>query len=200
MPTGYTAPIEDGSITTLREYALRCVRAFGVCVDMRDDPMGALPPARVEPHTYHRDALAIAEADLENLLQMTPEQQEVAAYNAYTKALERHQQYRADEALRKSRYEHMAAAVSSWEVPGTLSGLRDFMLSQIHDSTRYAGYDSPEPVRALGPEWWDGECARLVREIEYHRTGWAEERQRTSDKNAYLDLFWAALPSAGDAT
>ena len=41
MPTGYTADIQDGKITTLREYALSCARAFGALIMMRDDPHDA---------------------------------------------------------------------------------------------------------------------------------------------------------------
>lgn len=35
MPTGYTAFIEDGDITTGREFLLLCSRNFGVAIDIQ---------------------------------------------------------------------------------------------------------------------------------------------------------------------
>ena len=37
MPTGYTAYIEDGNITTGKEFLKLCLREFGIAVDMRDE-------------------------------------------------------------------------------------------------------------------------------------------------------------------
>ena len=55
MPTGYTCHIEDGTVTTLRQYALTCARAFGACASMRDEPLTVLPPSKVEPDTRYCD-------------------------------------------------------------------------------------------------------------------------------------------------
>ena len=39
MPTGYTAFIEDGDITTGKEFLLLCLRNFGIAIDVRDEPL-----------------------------------------------------------------------------------------------------------------------------------------------------------------
>ena len=39
MPTGYTAYIEDGDITTGKDFLMLCSRAFGVAIDVRDEPL-----------------------------------------------------------------------------------------------------------------------------------------------------------------
>ena len=36
MPTGYTAYIEDGDITTGKEFLKLCTRAFGVAIDQKE--------------------------------------------------------------------------------------------------------------------------------------------------------------------
>lgn len=36
MPTGYTAYIEDGSITTGKEFLMLCLRNFGISIDGND--------------------------------------------------------------------------------------------------------------------------------------------------------------------
>ena len=39
MPTGYTAGIADGTITNFEQYALRCIRAFGATMHLRDESL-----------------------------------------------------------------------------------------------------------------------------------------------------------------
>lgn len=39
MPTGYTAGIIDGKITTFPQFAKQCMKAFGACMHMRDENM-----------------------------------------------------------------------------------------------------------------------------------------------------------------
>lgn len=52
MPTGYTAFIEDGDITTGREFLLLCSRNFGVAIDVRDEPLSVPTPTKFEPDPY----------------------------------------------------------------------------------------------------------------------------------------------------
>ena len=39
MPTGYTAFIENGKVKTAKQFLHLCLRAFGICVRMRDDSL-----------------------------------------------------------------------------------------------------------------------------------------------------------------
>lgn len=73
MPTGYTAGVEDGTVTTLREYALTCARGMGACIMQRDDPMNE-PPKKQEPTDYHVKWLAEAKEKLVQLAAMSNEE------------------------------------------------------------------------------------------------------------------------------
>lgn len=44
MPTGYTYGIHDGSVTTLREFALRAARGMGALLPLREAPPDAPIP------------------------------------------------------------------------------------------------------------------------------------------------------------
>ena len=55
MPTGYTAYIEDGSITTGKEFLKLCSRAFGVAIDIKDEPLSVPTPVYVEPSSYYKN-------------------------------------------------------------------------------------------------------------------------------------------------
>ena len=56
MPTGYTAYIEDGDITTGKEFLKLCTRAFGVAIDQKDDPLSVPTKTKFEPSQYYIDA------------------------------------------------------------------------------------------------------------------------------------------------
>lgn len=52
MPTGYTAFIEDGDITTGKEFLLLCLRNFGIAIDVRDEPLTVPTPTHFKPCVY----------------------------------------------------------------------------------------------------------------------------------------------------
>ena len=44
MPTGYTSYIQDGDITTGKDFLKLCLRNFGVAINMRDEPLSKPVP------------------------------------------------------------------------------------------------------------------------------------------------------------
>ncbi len=55
MPTGYTAGILDGKITTFQQFAKQCMRAFGATIHMRDDDMDAEITPRTPSDYYSKE-------------------------------------------------------------------------------------------------------------------------------------------------
>lgn len=51
MPTGYTSYIGQGC--DFKTFAMKCARAFGACIDMRDSSLDAQIPDSFEPSRYH---------------------------------------------------------------------------------------------------------------------------------------------------
>jgi len=39
MPSGFTSDIYDGKKITFKDFTLKCARAFGACIHLRDDPI-----------------------------------------------------------------------------------------------------------------------------------------------------------------
>lgn len=54
MPTGYTAYIKDGDITTGKDFLRLCLRNFGVAINMRDEPLSKPVPTQFEPDPYYK--------------------------------------------------------------------------------------------------------------------------------------------------
>lgn len=79
MPTGYTADVASGKITSLRDFALICARGMGALVMMRDEPFDAPIPERFEPSVFYKKHLDEAKQELAALRAMTAEDADNAA-------------------------------------------------------------------------------------------------------------------------
>ena len=196
MPTGYTAGVVDGSVTTLREFALQCARGMGATIMMRDDPMDAPIPARFEPQTDYQDKrIAASRERLAELKAMTPEQRNAAcaAYNETmradnAKAIE-------DKTEKRRRYDAMIEQVEPWE--GAPEGLKAFMLEQLRSSRDFDCEADPTrymPKEQSVDEWYQDAMTKAERDIGYHEGERAKEISRTADRNAWLDQLYASLP------
>ena len=71
MPTGYTADVIEKDIS-FREFALKCMRAFGALVSFRDDDSSKII-TEVPLSDYHKKALEKAKKDLQLFKEQSPE-------------------------------------------------------------------------------------------------------------------------------
>lgn len=195
MPTGYTAAVQSGEVTELRDFALRCARAMGALVMMRDEPMSAPIPERFEPSRYNAERLAEAQAELNAVTAMSREEAAAEAdkdYHIECAAFERRKAERAEDAR---RYEEMIAKVEAWETKA--EGIREFMLEQLRQSLDFdcRGVGSP-PQRKTGNEWHTAKIEELTRSIAYHTKANAEEIARTEARNRWIKDLRESLVTA----
>lgn len=192
MPTGYTAAVKDGKITTLRDYALSCSRAFGALVMMRDaDPDAPITDDAFKPSDYNQRALKEAEARLDSLRAMTLAERDAAAEAAYAAAVAYRDARIAENADTRASYELMLTKVRAWRPPTQdHTGLAEFMEEQIERSISVdCGYVPPEPVRMSGAVWYAEEMARVYKDIAYNTKSHAEEVARCESRRKwYTDL------------
>lgn len=199
MPTGYTADVQDGKVTTLRDFALRCIRGLGVCVMMRDDPWDAPTPQAFEPHTkYHDEHLAAAKKLLDELPGLPLEVCEARARAEFDAAMAYHTSSAAERALQKQRYEIMKARVEDWKIPEEIAGLKTFMLEQLTQSIDFDCSESfrEAPTRLTGERWREKQLEAASRDVAYHTVEREKEIQRTAKRNEFMAAFWKALPAA----
>ncbi len=81
MPTGYTSFIENGKVRTAKQFLHLCLRAFGVCINMRDDSLEVkddytkdLLKGFQEDIDYHKKRLKIAEKKLSEIKSISEEE------------------------------------------------------------------------------------------------------------------------------
>lgn len=191
MPTGYTHDVQTGKVTDFRAFALRCAKAFGACIEMRDEPIGTPIPDEFEPGTKHFDAQIVrAVKAIDRISSMSDDDCEKEAFAVFQgKAADYEKQARGREEERL-RYKRMLAKVSAWTPPtDDHEGLKSFMQEQLTESIDHdcggKEYDR-YPDRETGKEWRLREFAAARRTVEHSTNGRDKEIERTNERNKWL--------------
>ncbi len=200
MPTGYTADVESGKVTGFRQFALKCARAFGACVEMRDDDIDKLPPEDgFKPSSYHAEQLAKAQAEKAKLLKMTDAKKASGAEKQYQDALEFWQQTQDNYRVVRSRYEAMLAKSQAWTPPTEEhNSFKTFMIEQLQKSIRSDVHDdndeyNKKPVKMSPEAWFKSQVKSADRDIEYHAKHNAEDIERASGRSKWIKDLYASL-------
>jgi hypothetical protein len=198
MPTGYTSSLYDGE-QSFEDFTLRCARAMGALISMRDAPWDAPIPDEVEPSTkYHDDAIAAARARLRKLDGITPATAEKEAKREYEKRFAVRDDTEAERRERRARYEEMVRQVEAWEPPtADHTGLKDFMLEQLRQSIDFDTKPWAMPVDdpLSGQEWIEVQRAQAERNLTHHIAEREKEIERATARTAWIKALKASLNS-----
>lgn len=203
MPTGYTAYIEDGSITTGKEFLKLCTRAFGIAVEIRDEPLSVPTPTQFSPNAFYRNKYERAVAELDVARSMTID-------TARAEMRARHEQdvARAREFVEKytainERYAGVREQVEAWLPPTEAhTGIKKFALEQIDMCVTDDKYldeyrkranavldDSDEAVAAYIQE----QIAFCEESAQRAKAAWEEEQNRAKEKSDFMSQFISSL-------
>lgn len=117
MPTGYTAFIEDGDITTGREFLLLCSRNFGVAIDVRDEPLSVPTPTKFEPDPYYKKSYEDAIKEFEEAKTLTFDTAKLRMRSEYEKKIKRAREIATKMTEMNQRYQKVLREVESWIPP-----------------------------------------------------------------------------------
>lgn len=195
MPSGYTAPVAEGKITDINQFVTRCARAFGALISMRDDPLDAPLPERIEPISdYHVKALERAKERLSSLSRMSKSDIERECRLEYERAMETWREWVEESNLKRRRYQDMRAKVLAWEPPSpNHEGLKQFMLEQLSESERYDCHDYQQPEQQNPDDWYSKALSDARNDIAYHTQKQQEEEERTRERNEWLQTLRRSL-------
>jgi len=194
MPTGYTAGVEDGTITDFKEFAMSCARAFGACISLRDSSWDAPIPYEFKPSQYHKTALQQAHAEYAVLMGMSEKDKKIDCEEENNRRIDSYLEMVARGKEIRKRYDSMLREVRAW-IPPTEehTGLKEFMIQQISESTKYSDY-TPEKQETLTPdEWWDEKVERGKHDIGYHKKNWEKEVERCAKNSKWVADLRASL-------
>lgn len=205
MPTGYTAYIEDGSITTGAEFLMLCSRAFGVAADLRDEPLSVATPEHVEPNTKCRDRYTKAIAILNAALALTTDEAREKMRQSHEEKVRTAKSYLTTLEETNKRYDAVRKQVEAW-VPPTKEhiGIKEFALNQIDISVDSDNY--LESIRkdanavlddsdAAVAEYIAREIKFCEGDVERAKEAWNAEIKRTEKRNLYMRQFLDSLGS-----
>lgn len=197
MPTGYTAPVKDGEITSARDYILSCARAFGATIHQRDDPPDD-PPSKLNiEDSYRVKALASAKQRLAEAEEMTIEEAEAGERKEREASVAYRDKYLADQKVEKQRYVDMAVAVSKWEPPtDEHMGVKKFALEQLEESIKFdcGRFYVPAVLEPRTPEQYkQRKIADAKENVQYHEEGLANEKERVESQNAWIDSLYSSV-------
>ena len=195
MPTGYTADVQDGKVTTLKDYALSCARAFGALIHMRDEPADA-PIVEDKESDYYANSLRSARQELVELKAMTKADIAKAFAEHKAEQEQKRREYVARVAEQKERYETMLAKVNAWEPPtADHVGLKEFMASQLTQSIDFdcKVYEDLYAVEGTAEEWYARRLESVEKGIAYATKRKAEEAERVRSRNKWIADLKASL-------
>lgn len=203
MPTGYTAYIEDGEITTGKEFLKLCTRAFGIAIDVKDDPLSTPTPSSFEPSPFYKESYDRALKKLEEVNKMTFEEAKTQMRADYEKRISDYKAYAERESAMNEKYAKVRKEVEEW-IPPTEEheGLKKFALEQIDMCVTKQEYideylekskeefdNSDESVQNYINDVVD----YYQRDIERSYKSWQEELERTRSKNEWMTKFLESL-------
>lgn len=203
MPTGYTAYIEDGEITTGKEFLRLCTRAFGIAIDVKDEPLSTPTPSSFEPSPFYKESYDRASKKLEEVNKMTFDEAKIQMRADYKKRISDYKHYAERETAMNEKYAKVRKEVEEW-IPPTEEheGLKKFALEQIDMCVTKQKYideylekskeefdDSDEAVQNYINDIVD----YYQRDIERSYKSWQEELERTRNKNEWMTKFLESL-------
>lgn len=203
MPTGYTAFIEDGDITTGKEFLLLCLRNFGIAIDVRDEPLTVPTPTHFKPCVYAQNRYIAAIEHLKEVKNIS--------FDVAKQQMTKEHRDRVDfakQALVKmtkinERYKKVRDQVLAW-VPPTPEhmGIRESALEQIDMCINTdSAFDYYQKIIETPFDDSDQAVQQYIqKQIEFceddvsrAQEAWDEEIKRTNQKNEFMQLFLESL-------
>ena len=141
MPTGYTQQIIDGTVKTPREFLHLCLRNFGICISMRDEPLNPQGDYTEYIKKYYQDSIGYLNKVLENAKKEYARISNLSdddLYEMYVKKFTDNRNYYqkiTDEAKKQnSKFQIFYDAIKNWDCSEEFNNIKKFALDQIDDS------------------------------------------------------------------
>lgn len=189
MPSGYTAPIYEGTDIDFKTFMLRCARGFGAAIMLRDSPAEVLPtPDNVlENAEYYEKKIVELTDELVLFSTMPPDDAEYCAQKAYEEERAYWEEMVIKNEEMRQRYAAMIEQVEQWTPPATHVEFKEWVLGQLKDSLDFdCKYVPNAPVLLNGPEWLEKKIDRVQRDIAYNEEQNARCVKRNEERATWI--------------
>ena len=196
MPTGYTSELCDND-QSFAKFVLGCARAFGACIEQRDDPLDDLPKIQDLEPMYHETELERAMAHLDALQQMSPKARIKYGENIRTDTINDCEKNIAKKQVVRSRIVSMIDRVSTWDPPtDDHHSLKQFMLDQLNQTLQSDGdilyYQNllQKTIDSDPISFFDDAVESAKWDISYHTKHNKPEKDNAAKKRKWIqDLY-----------
>lgn len=199
MPTGYTADLYEGKEVSFRDFVLRCARAMGAAVMLRDHTMEVVPtPENVTSgSSYYIERLLQVRADLARWEAMSPGEVEAETERYNNERREAFAEAVAKDARIKAAYGAMLQQVQAWEPPTEDHvGLKEFMIEQLASSIQHdCGVKEEWYATRTPDEHKDKTLKSLRRELARLEDDVEKETERNESRVEWVRALHDSLPS-----
>jgi len=197
MPTGYTYKVGEGKVSSFRDYALDCARAFGACITLRDEPDAPIPEEFL-PDPYHKKQLTDARKELKRAQSMSLKQAVKEAKKEYELEMREFRKGKRENNQTRRNYESMLEKARNYQPPTPDHvNFRDFMVSQLEESIKFdcSGdyYDEP-PKKQTGAQYKANLIERAKEDIAYHRKEHRAKVKRATERTGWVRALKDSLP------
>lgn len=198
MPTGYTYYIENGDITTGKEFLKKCIRAFGCCMDQREDPLSAPLITEIKPDTYYKEQYKRSVKKLKEFKEKSIEEIEKELEVEKIKTKNRNKERLYEMQSLREKYLKVREEVEKWTPPTPEhEGIKVFALEQIDmcmpDLSVINDYEE-ECDEKENIEEYISDVKRLLEEdIEHYKKKMIEEEQRAASRTKFIKDFLDSL-------
>ena len=198
MPTGYTAKIEDGSIKSAKDFLMLCARAFGACIEMRDEPLSKPIPEDFKPDDYYLNEIKEAEKRLENILSLTTDEAQRIIDEEYEKNQRVYAKCLEEAKQKTQKYNTIRSAIDKWQPPTPEhEGLKRFALEQIdmsNDGWANSYYEKEAQMpKADVAEWLQVHIESGRESLENAKKRWQAELENVANKNNWVGALRESL-------
>ena len=203
MPTGYTAYIEDGDITTGKEFLKLCTRAFGVAIDQKDDPLSVPTKTKFEPGQYYIDAYNGACDELKKAKSMSFNEAKLRLKTRHHKKVDDYKKCSEKYSDLRNKYLKVRREVEAWTPPTPEhDGLKKFALEQIDmcipsvESINEFTNKSKEPLdlsdEAIA-KFIEDNISQCESSVVYYKKAMNDEYEWAQEKQEWMDKFLKSL-------
>lgn len=194
MTTGYTYPVAKGEITTFKDFAAECAKAFGA--RLSKDVGGPLIVekafATVHVSDYYYTHVNETRDELNKLLALTDEELPELYKAEYKEVCKRVKEWNDDNEAQKRVFGELLEFIEAWIPPTSEHDkFKAFMIQQVTDSIPKYEHEYPPVLTPL--EWHHKELKRAMERMTDAEKDLNKQIERAATANEWLSQLAESL-------
>ena len=198
MPTGYTYKVEDGTMTSARDFLIEYTKRFGIGYFVTQQ--GELPmPTEYSPDLAEKAISDYHTRELENaknrfkIFNALSEQELKRKYDSYVSdKLEENKKRTEENILKIQRYLDMINKVNKWNAPSELAEMKTSAIEHLEKSKEFDCKLYLDTISTYD-EWLEAQREDYAWHINYHTKKKAAEDKRRVEMDTLLKEFYQSL-------